>query len=52
MLTIEEECRNAALRKALAEQAARHKVNPEEARAFLMRLGLWNEDGTLKDEWK
>ncbi len=52
MLTIVEERRNAAMRKALAEQAERHKANPQEAREFLMRLGFWNEDGSLKDEWK
>lgn len=41
----------AALYKALDEQKARHEADPAEARRFLMKLGCWNEDGTLKEEW-
>jgi hypothetical protein len=51
MLTVVEERRNAAILKALAEQVRRHKANQQKAREFLMRLGCWNEDGSLKEEW-
>lgn len=51
MVPIEIERRNAKILAALKEQAARHRADPAEARRFLMKLGCWHEDGTLKEEW-
>lgn len=37
--------------QALDEQRKRHEANPWEARAFLMRLGIWMENGQLSPEY-
>lgn len=50
MLSTQEQIRNDKIRKALANQIEQNK-GAVEARRFLMRLGCWNEDGTLKEEW-
>lgn len=51
MISIKDEHRNAKILEALRKQTQRYKANPDEARRFLMQLGCWNEDGTLKEEW-
>lgn len=51
-LTEWERQRNARILSALRAQRKRHEANPEEAREFLMQLGYWNEDGSLKEEFK
>jgi hypothetical protein len=39
-----------ALLTALERQRREHEADPAKAREFLMGLGYWNEDGSLKDE--
>jgi 7-keto-8-aminopelargonate synthetase-like enzyme len=39
------------IRQALKEQTARHQANPDEARAFLLRTGIYTNDGELAPEF-
>jgi hypothetical protein len=50
-LTPWERERNAKILAALEAQRIEFEANPAKAREFLMRLGYWNEDGSLKDEY-
>lgn len=50
-LTPWERERNAKLLAALDKQSAEFEADPTKAREFLMKLGCWNEDGSLKEEW-
>ena len=43
--------RNAKILAALEAQTKEFEADPAKAREFLMRLGHWNEDGSLKDEY-
>lgn len=40
----------ALLWEALEKQRKEFEANPAKAREFLMSLGYWNEDGSLKDD--
>lgn len=50
-LTPWERERNAKILAALEEQRREFEADPVKAREFMMRLGYWNEDGSLKDEF-
>jgi hypothetical protein len=39
------------IRRALAEQTKRHQASPVEARAFLLRSGVWTSSGELTPEY-
>lgn len=43
--------RNAKIRAALHAQRIEFEADPAKAREFLMKLGCWNEDGSLREEW-
>lgn len=51
-LTPWERERNDKIREALRRQNVEFEADPAKAREFLMRLGYWNEDGTLKEEFR
>jgi hypothetical protein len=42
--------RNAKILAALDKQRKEFESNPAKAREFFMKLGYWNEDGSLKDD--
>lgn len=50
-LTPWEQERNAKMLAALEKQRIEFAADPVKAREFLMRLGCWHEDGSLKEEW-
>jgi hypothetical protein len=40
-----------AIRKALEEQTRTHKANPAQARAFLLKSGVYTSKGELAPEY-
>lgn len=40
-----------AIKRLLAEQADFHKAHPAEARAFLLKTGIYTVDGKLAPEY-